>query len=86
MHRDRSTRVIAGYAEGFDIATNRRVGCEFDDLVPPMAMNEAEDLLSEHGAAVTTHLYGTGHGVIPETIDDIAEWMAERIKNEGNSG
>jgi phospholipase/carboxylesterase len=55
---------------------------EFDELVPPMAMNEAEDLLSEHGAIVTTHLYGTGHGVIQETIDDIAEWMAERIKNE----
>ena len=54
---------------------------EFDDLIPPMAMNEAEDLLSKHGAIVTTHLYGTGHGVIPETIADIADWMKETIKN-----
>jgi phospholipase/carboxylesterase len=48
---------------------------EFDDLIPPMAMNEAEDLLTLHGAVVTTQLYGAGHGVLPETIDDIAEWM-----------
>jgi phospholipase/carboxylesterase len=55
---------------------------EFDDLIPPMAMNEAEDLLSERGGIVSTRLYGTGHGVIPETIADIAEWMGELIRNE----
>jgi len=54
---------------------------EFDDLIPPMAMNEAEDLLSIRGAKVTTQLYGAGHGVLAETIEDIATWMKGINKN-----
>ena len=54
---------------------------EFDDLIPPMAMTEADDLLSMHGASVTARMYEAGHGVLPETIDDLAEWMKERITN-----
>jgi phospholipase/carboxylesterase len=54
---------------------------EFDDLIPPMAMNEAEDFLSVHGANVSARMYEAGHGVLPETIDDLAEWMKGIIKN-----
>ena len=48
---------------------------QFDDLIPDIALKEAEDLLSQHGANVTAKLYNAGHGVLPETVDDIVAWL-----------
>jgi phospholipase/carboxylesterase len=49
---------------------------EFDDLIPPMALTEAEELLSKQGANVTAKMYECGHGVLPETVLDIQAWVA----------
>ncbi|HWF45299.1 MAG TPA: hypothetical protein VG537_11715 [Candidatus Kapabacteria bacterium] len=54
---------------------------EFDDLIPAMALNEAEALLTQQGATVTARMYDAGHGVLPETIADIAQWLSEEIMN-----
>ena len=48
---------------------------QFDDLIPHQALNEAENLLRQQGAKVTAHMYAAGHGVLPETVSDIAEWL-----------
>ena len=53
---------------------------EFDELIPFQALGEAEKLLTQQGADVTAHLYPSGHGVLPETIDDIISWMQLKIK------
>jgi phospholipase/carboxylesterase len=50
---------------------------EFDDLIPPIALKEAEDLLSKHGAKVTANMYEAGHGVSPETVGDIVAWLGK---------
>jgi phospholipase/carboxylesterase len=49
---------------------------EYDDLVPPMALTEAEGILTNDGAKVMAKMYQCGHGVLPETIDDIREWLS----------
>jgi phospholipase/carboxylesterase len=54
---------------------------EFDDLVPAMALNEAETLLTQQGARVTARMYDVGHGVLPETVGDIAMWISKEIIN-----
>ena len=48
---------------------------EYDDLIPAMALTEAEALLTQQGARVTARMYDAGHGVLPETIADIARWL-----------
>ncbi len=50
---------------------------EFDDLIPPIALKEAEDLLLQHGANVTAKMYEAGHGVLQETIEDIFAWLGK---------
>jgi phospholipase/carboxylesterase len=54
---------------------------EFDELIPPQALGEAEKLLTKQGADVTTHMYPCGHGVLPETVEDIISWMKLKITN-----
>ena len=55
---------------------------EFDDLVPSMAMNEAETLLTQQGAHVTARMYAAGHRVLPETVSDITKWLSKEIMND----
>ena len=47
---------------------------EYDELIPWQAMPEAEKLLSKQGASITSKMYQTGHGVLPETVEDIKKW------------
>jgi phospholipase/carboxylesterase len=49
---------------------------EFDDLVPAQALSEAEALLTNANAAVTAKMYNCGHGVLPQTVEDIKAWLA----------
>lgn len=50
---------------------------EYDELIASRALGEAENRLSDQGAEVTGKIYSCGHGVLPETIDDILEWMEQ---------
>ena len=54
---------------------------EFDELIPMQALGEAEKLLTRQGADVTARMYPVGHGVLPETVEDIISWMKLRISN-----
>jgi phospholipase/carboxylesterase len=54
---------------------------EFDDLIPMQALGEAEKLLGKQGADVTARMYPVGHGVMPETVEDIISWMKLKITN-----
>ncbi len=54
---------------------------EFDELIPPQALGEAEKLLTQQGADVTARMYPVGHGVLPETVEDIVAWLKLKIKN-----
>ncbi|HET6402884.1 MAG TPA: hypothetical protein VFH95_15985 [Candidatus Kapabacteria bacterium] len=53
---------------------------EFDELIPFQALGEAEKLLTQQGADVTARMYNCGHGVLPETVEDIISWMKLKIK------
>ncbi len=48
---------------------------EFDELIPFQALGEAEKLLTQQGAHVTTCMQQCGHGVLPETVEKIASWL-----------
>ncbi len=50
---------------------------EYDELIPNIALEEASRLLSRAGASVTHKMYQTGHGVLPETIEDIQSWYSK---------
>jgi phospholipase/carboxylesterase len=50
---------------------------EFDELIPMQALGEAEKLLTRQGADVTAKMYPVGHGVLPETVEDIILWMGK---------
>jgi phospholipase/carboxylesterase len=50
---------------------------EFDELIPMQALGEAEKLLTRQGADVTARMYPVGHGVLPETVEDIISWMSK---------
>ncbi len=54
---------------------------EFDELIPMQALGEAEKLLSNQGADVTARMYPCGHGVLPETVNDIISWIKLKIMN-----
>jgi phospholipase/carboxylesterase len=54
---------------------------EFDELIPMQALGEAEKLLTQQGADVTARMYPVGHGVLPETVEDIISWMKMKITN-----
>jgi phospholipase/carboxylesterase len=48
---------------------------EFDELIPPQALAEAEKLLTQQGADVTARMYQCGHGVLPQTVEEIISWL-----------
>ncbi len=50
---------------------------EFDELIPMQALGEAEKLLTRQGADVTARMYPMGHGVLPETVEDIISWLGK---------
>ncbi|MFI5201625.1 MAG: alpha/beta hydrolase, partial [Candidatus Kapaibacterium sp.] len=54
---------------------------EFDELIPFQALGEAEKLLTQQGADVTARMYNCGHGVLPETVENIISWIKLKIKN-----
>ena len=56
---------------------------EDDPLIPSIALEEAEDLLSAHGANVTAKLYPTVHAVHPDTVGDVVEWLGQIMNDEG---
>jgi len=53
---------------------------EQDELIPSQALTEAETLLIHQGADVTARMYDCGHGVLPETVEEIISWMKLKIK------
>ena len=46
-----------------------------DDLIPPIAMKVANDILEKTGAKTFTKEYEIGHGLTEETVSDIRKWM-----------
>ena len=48
---------------------------EYDDLIPPEAMEQAQTVLTECNAPVTSKLYQVGHGLTEETIEDLKNWF-----------
>jgi phospholipase/carboxylesterase len=50
---------------------------EHDELIPFQALGEAREWLTKQGANVTAKMYPCGHGVLPETVEDIIAWMPE---------
>jgi phospholipase/carboxylesterase len=51
---------------------------DFDDLIPPIAMEEAQRLLIARNTSVESHRYPIGHGISPETLADLKRWVAEK--------
>jgi phospholipase/carboxylesterase len=53
---------------------------KLDELIAPIALDEASRIMKQTGADVTMNLYPIGHGISETTIDDIATWMlSERL-------
>ncbi len=50
---------------------------EYDELIPPQALPEAEEWLGKQGANVIAKMYPVGHGVLPETVEEIRRWLSE---------
>jgi phospholipase/carboxylesterase len=50
---------------------------ELDDLIPAVALDEAERLLRAGNANITAHRYPIGHGISEETAADLKQWVAE---------
>lgn len=53
---------------------------EYDDLIAPEAMQQAQRVLLGCHASVTSKLYPVGHGMTEETITDIKDWFLIRKK------
>lgn len=51
-----------------------------DELISHEALSEASNILESQGASVTARLYECGHGMLPETIEDIRIWIASLPK------
>lgn len=51
---------------------------DYDDLIPPIAMEEAERLLGARHADIESHRYPIGHGISEETIADLKAWVSAR--------
>jgi phospholipase/carboxylesterase len=49
---------------------------DHDDLIPPIAMQEAERLLAARNAPIESHRYPIGHGISDETLSDLKAWVA----------
>jgi phospholipase/carboxylesterase len=55
---------------------------ELDDLITVEALTEAAAILESGGAIVTATRYPCGHGLLPETIEDIQRWMGRVTASE----
>ncbi len=49
---------------------------EFDEVVPPIALDEAEKILTKAGANVTANIYDITHGIDMDVIRDVQKWFA----------
>lgn len=52
---------------------------ESDQIIPVDRAERAASLLREAGADVRFERYRVGHGTTPEEIEDVAEWVNERL-------
>ena len=48
---------------------------ELDGIVPVKASEIAEELLQDSQSILTNKLYPIAHGISPEELDDLAQWM-----------
>ncbi|SRR5581483_4758320 len=55
---------------------------EYDELIPPQALDEAKELLTKQGANVTARMQPCGHGVLPETVEEIGIWLEKIMENK----
>ncbi len=49
---------------------------EYDELIPPIALDEAEKILTKAGATVTANIYEMGHAIDTDVIKDLQKWFA----------
>ena len=49
-----------------------------DDLIPPIAMKVAKDILEKAGAKTFAKDYEIGHGLTEETVSDIRKWLEKQ--------
>ena len=54
---------------------------EYDELIPSQALAEAEEWLAKQGAQVTAKMYPVGHGVLPETVEEITVWLRQLMND-----
>ena len=52
-----------------------------DDLIPPIAMKVANDILEKAGAKTFAKDYEIGHGLTEETVSDIRKWLSSHFHN-----
>lgn len=52
---------------------------EFDELIPFIALDEAQSQLSRVGAKVTAEVYEMGHGIDEDVLDDLKRWFATNV-------
>jgi len=52
-----------------------------DELIPPIALGEAEGIMKQTGADVTIKSYPIGHGISDATIKEIVTWMSSERLN-----
>ncbi len=52
---------------------------EFDELIPVLALDEAEGIFRASGADVRANLYEMGHGIDPEVTADLATWLGNQL-------
>jgi len=50
-----------------------------DDLIPPIAMKVANDILEKAGAKTYAKEYEIGHGLTEETVSDIRKWLSNHF-------
>lgn len=50
---------------------------EFDEVIPFIALDEAQSLLTKIGAMVTAEVYEIGHGVDQDVLSDLTRWFAK---------
>lgn len=53
---------------------------ESDQIIPVDRAERAASLLREAGADVRFERYRVGHGTTPEEIEDVAEWVGQRLE------
>jgi phospholipase/carboxylesterase len=53
---------------------------EYDDVIPIAAAQRSREVLLKMNYPVEWKSYPMGHGVIPEQLKDIADWLRQRLK------